>query len=145
MTTITEHSHAMAAQVSEADGFVCREVITIDQNQDLPACTVLGMIGTKTGAITVSAPTIVGTGNGVLTKASPAYGDGAQVGTYRVMVVSVAADVANFEVIRPDGTVDGVGSTGAAYGGYRDVIIPGAGQDSLAFGYYPELWSDAWG
>ena len=129
MTALVEKTHAMAALVSEQPGFYCREEITIGASQTLEACSVVGMIPSDTGTVTVGAPSIVGTGNGVLTRATPAYGAGVQEGTYRVNCIGATTDVNDFEVVRPDGTVDGTAKTGVAYDGQIKFTIADGSQD----------------
>ena len=117
MTKLTETTHAMACLVSEPESFYAREEITIGASQTLEACSVVGMIPANTGAVTVGTATVHGTGNGVVTNATPAYSADVQEGTYRVMFTEFDTDVAQYQVVRPDGSIDGVGQTGAAYDG----------------------------
>src|SRR5947209_9516274 len=91
--------------------------ITIGASQTLVAGQVVGLAKINMGAVTVGAPAFTGTGNGVLTRASPAYGAGVQEGTYTIRLIEAAADLGNFEVIRPDGTIDGIAVVGTAYTG----------------------------
>lgn len=92
--------------------------------------TVLGQIGR--GTVTVSAATFAGTGNGVLTLASPAYGAKAQVGNYLVVFDEAVTDGGQFLVLRPDGTVDGKGKVGTAYNGDVKFTIADGSTDFIA-------------
>ncbi len=93
--------------------------------------TVLGRIQAAT--VAVGAPAFTGTGNGVLTRAAPAYGVGAQQGTYVVRLIEAGANAGSFEVKRPDGTVDGVAEVGVAYvGQVRFTIADGSTDFSAA-------------
>lgn len=135
MTALTEKAHASQALVSEADGFVCRDTITIAESQTLQACSVIGKVLANEGAISVGNPAIVGTGNGVLTKADPAYSSDVQEGTYRVNVVGATTDTCDFEVVRPDGTVDGIGKTGVAYDGQVKFTLADGSADFVVGSY----------
>ena len=66
---------------------------------------------------TVGAPTHTGTGNGALTRASPAFSVAAQVGTYRIVCVAASTDAGTFDVIKPDGTKEGQATVAVAYTG----------------------------
>jgi hypothetical protein len=112
------------------------EQVTIPANSQCNAAalfdvgTVLGKIGR--GAITVSAATFAGTGNGVLTPANPAYGVKAQVGNYLVTFDAPETNAGEFLVIRPDGTVDGKGKVGVAYNGDVKFTIADGSADFVA-------------
>ena len=117
MTTLTEGQHAGEFLVSEAPGARSRETITIGRSQTLVAGQVVALIPTDTGAVTVGAPAFTGTGDGTCTRATPAYGAGVQEGTYIVRLLEGVAQGGNFQVIRPDGTIDGIAVIGTAYEG----------------------------
>lgn len=88
--------------------------------------TVLGQI---TGTAAVAAPTFSGTGNGTLTRATPAYSDAAMAGTYKAVCVEKTTDSGLFEVIRPDGTSDGFAVVGTAYDGQVKFTIADGATD----------------
>ncbi len=117
MTILTEGQHAGEFLVSEAENSRSREVITIGRSQTLVAGQVVALIPADTGAVTVGVPAFTGTGDGTCTLASPAYGDGVQEGTYIVRLLEGVAQGGNFQVIRPDGTLDGLAVAGVAYDG----------------------------
>lgn len=117
MTVLTEGPHAGEFIVSEANGARSREVITIGRSQTLVAGQVVALIPANTGAVTVGTPAFTGTGNGTCTLADPAYGAGVQEGTYTVRLLEGKSDGGNFEVRRPDGTLDGYAVAGTAYDG----------------------------
>lgn len=117
MTALTETSHPCAALVSEANGFRSRAQITIDNSQDFDAGTVLAKRVNESAGVTAGTPASVGTGNGTVTMANPAFAADVMEGLYRVRLVGETADLGDFEVIRPDGTVDGTGKVGTAYTG----------------------------
>lgn len=92
-------------------------------------------IGLVVGKITRAVPavgvaTFVGTGNGVLTKASPAADPAlAQVGNYLATLVSTGTNAGQFEVRRPDGTIDGYAEVGVAYTGQVKFTIADGSAD----------------
>jgi hypothetical protein len=116
-TVLTETKHAGSCIISEEDNFHCRDAVTVAEQQTLLPNQVVGIVGTKEGAITVGAPVFTGTGNGTLTMATPAYGAGAQPGTYSWRLVEAGANSGQFEVHRPDGTLDGYATVGTPYDG----------------------------
>lgn len=117
MSVMTETLHAGGFIVSEGENYYSRAAITIGAEQELVAGTVLGKIGEDTGTVTVGTVTFAGAGNGTCTKASPAYGDDVQEGTYTVVCVESVADGGVFQVVRPDGTIAGTAKDGVAYDG----------------------------
>lgn len=60
------------------------------------------------------------TGNGVMTLASPAFGNGVVAGTYRVVCTTAQADAGVFTVFSPSGAVVGQHTVGGA--GFDDVV-----------------------
>lgn len=117
MTVLTEGQHTGEFLVSEASGARSRDTLTIGRSQTLVAGQVVALIPADSGAVTVGTPAFTGTGNGTCTLATPAYGDGVQEGTYTVRLVEGVAAGGNFQVLRPDGTVDGLAVVGTAYTG----------------------------
>src|SRR5450830_1251338 len=75
---------------------------------------VVGKIGV--GAATVS-KTDIGSSRGAITLASPASAAGAPAGDYEIIGLTAATDAGTFEVFKPDGTLDGVGTVAVAYTG----------------------------
>lgn len=133
MTVLNEARHAGEHVLSEANGNLSRENIVIKAGAGiLTAGTVLGKIAPDKGAVTVGNPAFTGTGNGVLTKASPAYGAAVQEGTYIVRLIEAGADAGQFEVIRPDGSIDGHATVGVAYDGQVKFTIADGSTDFSA-------------
>ncbi|HEY1630804.1 MAG TPA: head decoration protein [Rhizomicrobium sp.] len=115
MTTLTEDPHAGGHLVSEGPGNFCREQITVASGADLVAGRVLGRI--TIGAQTVHAAVAFAgnTGNGTLGSLT---GDaGALAGDWKVVIVEKATNAGAFEVLKPNGTLDGTGNVGVAYNG----------------------------
>lgn len=126
MVVFTEGRHAAEFLLSEDNGNRSRENAMIANSVDVIAGAVLIRTAT-TNAPAVGTPVFAGTGNGAMTLASPAYGVGARQGTYRVQLIDEAANLGDFEVIRPDGTIDGIATVGVAYvGQIKFTIADGA-------------------
>ena len=129
MTELTEGRHAGECILNEAQGHYCREVVTILAGEGkLQPNAVIGKVATDTGTVTVGTPSTL-SGKGTLTKASTAYSAAVQEGTYRIQCIEEATDGGAFEVIRPDGTVDGVAVVGAAYDGQVKFTIADGATD----------------
>jgi hypothetical protein len=128
MTAITERRHSGGYLVSEA-GQRSRDQVTLKQQSEiLEAGTVLGKIvtGAQSVAAAVGFPiNAVGVGAlGALT-ADP----GAMAGDWKVVIIEPAANAGKFEVIRPDGTLDGTGNVGVAYNGGINFTLADGGTD----------------
>lgn len=90
-----------------------------------PAFVLLGTV--LIGAATVTAGAVVGTGNGAIGAVTADVG--APAGIYSVVIVSAAASGGSFQVIRPDGGVDGAGSVGTAYNGALNFTLADGATD----------------
>ena len=117
MTTLTETVHAAEALVSEASGERSRAsiLVTGDNSTTILGNTVLGAV--ETGTPTATAGTRVsgvgGTvGDGTISAIVAAAG--AVAGNWAVEMTTAGA-TAKFKVIKPDGTIDGVGTVGTEY------------------------------
>lgn len=132
MSSLSEGRHAAGFIISEAQGKRSRANLTIAASMTILAGTVLGQVGVDEGAVTVGNPAFTGTGNGTLTKATPAYGAGIQEGTYTVRLIEAGADAGSFQVIRPDGTIDGVAEVGVAYDGQVKFTVADGSTDFSA-------------
>jgi len=132
MTTKTEARAPLAFLMSEAAGKRSRAALLIAASMTILSGQVLGKVGVNEGDVTVGAPAFTGTGNGVLTKATPAYGAGVQEGTYTVALVEAGTDVGKFAVTRPDGTIDGYATVGVAYDGQVKFTIADGSTDFAA-------------
>jgi hypothetical protein len=102
--------------------------ITLVSGENRLRGAVLGKI-TSGGTVTVGTVTFAGTGNGVLTKATPAFGAGAQNGNYVATNIEAATDSGTFAVRRPDGTIDGYATVGVAYNGQVKFTIADGSTD----------------
>jgi hypothetical protein len=113
---LSEGRHAAEFVLTEANGQRSRENVKIANSTACDAGAVLIRTAT-TNAPVVGTAVFAGTGNGVFTPAAPAYGVNARQGTYKVQLIDEGTNAGDFEVIRPDGTIDGIASVGVAYAG----------------------------
>lgn len=132
MTAKTEGRAPFAFLLSEAAGTRSRAALLIAASMTILSGQVLGKVDTNEGAITVGNPTFTGTGDGTLTKATPAYGAGVQEGTYTARLVEAGANAGQFAVTRPDGTLDGYAAVGVAYDGQVKFTIADGATDFSA-------------
>jgi hypothetical protein len=94
----------------------------------IPALALVAAVFSAAPAVAAGA--VVGTGNGAI---GAVTGDvGAQPGLYQVVVIEPAANGGAFEVIRPDGVVDGTGNIGAAYNGSVNFTLADGSTDFVA-------------
>jgi hypothetical protein len=131
MTELSEGRHPAAFVLSEAQGKRSRANLLIAASMTVLAGTVLAAIAAGSG-VTVGTPAFTGTGNGAITLANPAYGAGVQAGTYVVRLIEAGSDSGQFEVIRPDGTIDGLATVATAYDGQVKFTIADGATDFSA-------------
>jgi hypothetical protein len=133
MTTFTQDKVPLLFLLGEEDRGYSRDNITILSGEGkLKSGTLLGKVAADHGAVVVGAPAFTGTGNGVLTRASPAYSVTVKEGTYTVRLIEAGANAGSFEVIRPDGTIDGIAEVGVAYDGQVKFTIADGSTDFSA-------------
>lgn len=106
----------------EYDKNYCRDTVTYlagsGSTREIPQFAVLGAILTGTATVTAGAAVSAsgGTpGNGVV--GSLTADAGAAEGVYQIVFIEPAANAGTFEVIRPNGAVDGAGTVAVAYNG----------------------------
>lgn len=125
MTTYTEPYRAFEALLSEGDGSISREAITIASGAGaLEAGTVIGKITTGTSA---SATAFAGnTGDG--TMGTITVSAGALVGTYKLVIIEPATDAGKFQLEGPDGKIVGTGAVASAFskGGLAFTLADGS-------------------
>lgn len=97
MTSYTEPTRPGECLVSEANGSLSREAVTIAAGADLAPGTVLGRILTGTA----TASTLTGTGNGAI--GAVTKGVKAEAGVYTLTCVQAIANGGRFEVVSPGG------------------------------------------
>ena len=122
MTKVTMSPRAGGFILSEADGYRSREQIIIGASQTLLAGAVLGAIPNGDPAVTPGTP--VGIGNGTI--GAWTADAGVAAGEWSIEILGTGATAA-FRVLRPDGSVDGVGAVGSAYnGGINGTLADGS-------------------
>ncbi len=133
MTTFTEGRHATEGLLSEGEFHYSRATATIAAGSGvINPGMVLGKIAGGTGTVTVGDPVFVGTGNGALTKADPAYGAGVKAGRYKAICIEPATDAGTFAVEDPDGVVIGTATVGVAFDGVVKFTIADGSQNFVA-------------
>lgn len=106
-TTFTETPRDLAFLLSEANGMLSREAITILSGEGkLSAGTVLGKI--LYGAATAAAKSGGNTGNGTISAVTVIGGSGAKTGVYKVRFTAATT----WNLVDPDGFEVGAGVTG---------------------------------
>lgn len=116
-----------------ASGPYTTRKVTILSGQNLVAGAVIGAIAL--GAVTVTPGAAVSASGG--TPGNGSIGtvtadSGAQEGTYQVVIIEPGANVGTFEVIRPDGTLDGTGVVAVAYNGSINFTLADGATDFVA-------------
>lgn len=122
MTKVTMSPRTGGFILSEAAGYRSRAQIIIGASQALFAGAVLGAIANGDPAVTPGTP--VGPGNGTI--GAWTADAGVPAGEWSIEILGSGATAA-FRVLRPDGSVDGVGAVGSAYnGGINGTLADGS-------------------
>lgn len=133
MADLVEGVHPVEFIMSEASGQRSRDAITVTSGAGVvDAGTLLKKIAEGTGAVTVGDPAFDGTGDGVLTKATPAYGAGVKAGVYSIVNIEPAANGGTFQVNDPDGVQIGIATVGVAFDGDVKFTIADGATDFVA-------------
>lgn len=125
MTTYNEPQRDYEALLSEADGSLSREAITIASGAGVLASgTVIGKI--TTGASASAVAFSGNTGNG--TMGTITVSAGALEGAYKLVIIEPATDAGKFQVEDPTGKIIGTGAVAAAFskGGLAFTLADGA-------------------
>lgn len=134
MTTLTENPHTGEFIASEAPGTRSREQITLvgDGTTTIKAGTVLAR-RVDADDVTVAAPVADAgnTGNGTFA-ATPTVDDGAMAGNWRIVITEPGSNTGEFEVRRPDGTLEGSGTVASAYNGEMNFTLQDGATDFVA-------------
>ncbi|MCZ8103985.1 MAG: head decoration protein [Burkholderiales bacterium] len=112
MTTLTEGVHPVEFIMSEAAWHRSRDAVKIAASQTIAPGNLLG--GKAVAADITTAQSRSGTGNGVLTFASPAASSLVKTGRYTVTMTGSGATAA-FQVEDPEGVIIGNGAVGTAF------------------------------
>lgn len=111
-TVLTEGKHTADFLLSEANGSLSREIVTISSTAGgMEPGTVLGRIR---GAVTTAA---VGTNTGTGSIGTVTAGAGAMEGDYKVTIVEAATNAGDFVVENPLGAIVGHGTVAVAFSG----------------------------
>lgn len=111
MTVFHEARHAGEFILTEANGKRSRENVTIAENQDFVAGTVLALLAQAGGVTTDAAADAGNTGDGTIAMADPAVNSKVKNGVYSVIFTAATA----FKVEDPNGVEIGTGATGTAF------------------------------
>ncbi|MFC5509275.1 head decoration protein [Bosea massiliensis] len=112
MTVLTEGIHPVEFIMSESGWHRSRDAVKIAASQTVIPANLLG--GKAVAADVTTAQSRTGSGNGVLTFASPAVNSSVKTGRYVVTMTGSGATAA-FQVEDPTGKVVGVGAVGTAF------------------------------
>ena len=127
MTVLTEGQHTGEFLVTEANGSLSRETVTVLSGQNLKPGHVLGKVavGTATGAAVSG-----NTGNGTIGTVSA--GATAKAGVYTATCIEPAANGGTFTVEDPDGVNVGTAAVGSAFTGPVVFTIADGATDFVA-------------
>lgn len=127
MTELTEPQNKAEFLVTEANGSLSRESITILSGQNLQPGHVLGKVsvGTATGAAVSG-----NTGNGTITTVS--VGSAAKAGIYQIICIEPGTNLGTFAVENPDGVTIGRALVGAAFEGEINFTLTDGATDFVA-------------
>jgi hypothetical protein len=112
MPELTEGQHKAEYLVTEANGTLSRDAVTVLSGQNLQPGHVLGKVavGTATGAAVSG-----NTGNGAISAVSA--GSTAKSGVYTAICIEPASNGGTFEVEDPDGVIVGTAVVGTPFAG----------------------------
>jgi len=127
MTELTEGQHKAEFLVSEANGSLSRDVVTILHGQNLQAGHVLGKVsvGSATGAAATG-----NVGNGTITDVS--VGSGVKAGTYVIDCIEPATGGGTFAVEEPGGSIIGTAQAGTPFVGAINFTLTAGTTDFAA-------------
>lgn len=127
MTELTESQHKAEFLVTEANGSLSRETVTVLSGQTLKPGHVLGKVtvGTATGAAATG-----NTGDGTVGTVSA--GDTAKAGVYQIICIEPNTNSGTFEVEDPDGVIIGRAVVGSAFAGAVNFTISDGSADFVA-------------
>ena len=127
MPEIIEHQHTAEFIVSEANGSLSRESVTILSGQNLQPGHILGKVSVGEA---VGAAVSGNTGNGTITAVSA--GDTAQAGVYQIVCIEPATNIGTFAVENPKGVIIGHAVVGAVFEGEVNFTLTDGATDFVA-------------
>lgn len=113
MTVLTENARWGEAIMSEGPNHISRDNVVVALSQNIAANALVAALAAAS-AVTMS-QSFSGTGNGILTFASPAYNSRVKDGDYKVVCIDPATNGGTFEVIDPAGNTIGTAVVGNAF------------------------------
>jgi len=130
MVVLTEKARAGEAIMSEGLGNISRDNVTVAVSQTIAAN---GLLAKLAVAASVSVTqSFAGTGNGVLTVASPAVSSKVKDGVYTVVCIEPASAAGTFEVRDPSGKNIGAATVGVAFNKEIKFTIADGATDFIA-------------
>lgn len=127
MTEIIEHQHTAEFIVTEANGSLSRESVTVLSGQNLQPGHVLGKVAVGEATGTADSGNI---GNGAITAVSA--GDTAKAGAYVTTCIEPATNGGTFSVEDPDGVNIGTAVVGTPFAGPVNFTIGDGATDFAA-------------
>lgn len=103
--------------------------VTIEDGENLVAGTVIGALLEAADATVTPGDPVSGSGGTVGNGAVGTWtaDAGAQEGTWTIEITAASSNAGKFKVVRPDGTLDGVGTVAVAYnGGINGTLADGS-------------------
>lgn len=127
MTELTEGQHKAEFLVSEAEGTLSRETITLLAGQSLQAGHVLGKVSVGTATGTAAFGNV---GNGTIDNVS--LGSGVKAGTYVIDCIEPASGGGTFAVEEPGGSIVGTAKVGTPFAGAINFTLTSGTTDFAA-------------
>ncbi len=121
--------------------------VTILSGRTLVAGSVIGAVLAAASATVTPGAAVSGSGGTVGNGAVGTWTSdaGAAEGTWRIVISAAATNAGKYEVFKPDGTLDGVGTVGVAYNGTINGTLADGSNDWVVDDYIPIVVSYATG
>jgi hypothetical protein len=113
MTVLTQAPQPGEAIMSEGNFHISRETVVVALSQTIVANSLLAALAIVAGVDVTQSYS--GTGNGVLTPASPPVNSLVKDGVYRLICTTAAANAGTFQVEDPNGRVIGEATVGVLF------------------------------
>ncbi len=127
MTEVKEGQHKAEFIVTETEGTISRETVTLLAGQNLKAGHVLGKVSVGTASAQASSGN---TGNGTISAIT--VGAGAKAGNYKITCIEPIAGSGVFAVEDPDGITIGSAHVGAVFTGPINFTLTDGATDFVA-------------
>jgi len=144
MPALTEGRHPGEAIMSEGNGDISRENVTVAASQTIKANGLVARKAVATGIVaTAAANAGNAAGSGVLTLADPAVSARVKDGVYNVTCIEPVSGGAKFEVTDPSGRQVGIATEGVAFDGEIKFTISDASDFAAGNGFTVTVEADA--